>query len=153
MVLPSELEELKKEIYEISGKVPFITHYGCYEFLRLDLQTPFNQGLLKKSPLYSLSGIGFGQGFKKSLEKAGVKIDGSFVLKDHKNYNPEEIENIFSKTARASVIITTAKDAVKLNLAAADEFKERIAVLKVKPVFETGKQQWEKEILKSLRSF
>jgi tetraacyldisaccharide 4'-kinase len=153
MVLPSVLEKLKEEIYGISGKVPFVTRYGEYELRELDLQTKFDEKLLKSRPLYSLSAIGFDAGFKNSIEKYGLRLSGSFVLKDHKNYDAKEIENIFRKTGENARIITTAKDAVKLDAVLTDELKNRFAVLKVKPVFETGKEKWEKEILNVLPSF
>jgi tetraacyldisaccharide 4'-kinase len=161
MVLPKELDGLKQEIYEISGKTPFSAHYGNYEFVSLDLEAKFDADILKNSQVYSLSGVGFGGGFKNSIEKAGVKTAGSFILKDHKNYSVKEISDIF-KIIGGAYIITTAKDAVKLDeqisfaarsSAKFQEFKKRIAVLKVRPIFDEGKEQWETEILSALRSF
>jgi len=151
MITPSELEKLKKEIYELSGKNAFVTHYGNYEFCKTDLQTKFDEKLLKNSQVYSLSGIGFSGGFQNTIKKAGIKTSGSFVLKDHNNYAVKEIENIFNKIGSGAFLITTSKDAVKLDETLPDEFKKRIAVLKIKPVFENGKEQWEKEIINSLR--
>jgi tetraacyldisaccharide 4'-kinase len=151
MVLPEELEKLKKEIYEISGINAFVTHYGGYEFSALDLHTKFDAELLKNSSVYSLSAIGFAGGFKNSAEKAGVKLSGSFVLKDHKNYSAKEIEIIFKKIGGNAYILTTAKDAVKLCAAVPEGIKKRIAALNVKPEFESGRQLWEKTIKESLR--
>jgi tetraacyldisaccharide 4'-kinase len=146
----AELEALQKKIYDSCGKEAVVAHYGACGFKRLDIKNDFDAGKLKDEGAYLLSGIGFSDGFKNSAQKAGVKIKGRFVLRDHKSYSREMMRGIFDKTGGA-YLLTTAKDAVKIAFFADEKINEKIAVLAVKPVFETGKEQWEKTILKSLR--
>jgi len=150
MVSQQELEKLKDKIFNYSGKEPVITCYGNYEYKNINLNEDFDVNKFTGKDVYSLSGIGFGKGFINSIEKSGVKIKKSFVLRDHKTYDEKMILDIFDKTG-GSYLITTAKDAVKIGHFANDEIKEKTAVLTVKPVFKTGKELWEKTILKSLR--
>ena len=79
-----------------------------------------------------------------------MNIKGVFALRDHKRYDKKLLYRFLDK-AGGAYLLTTAKDAVKIDFFADDKIKERTAVLTVKPVFETGRRQWEKTILKSLR--
>ncbi|MDR2426606.1 MAG: tetraacyldisaccharide 4'-kinase [Endomicrobium sp.] len=152
-MVPSEvLGKLQKEIFEISGKDSLTTYYGDYKYKQINLHDNFDTGKLKDNDVYILSGVGFAKGFRSSVEKSGIKVKGSFVLPDHAKYDKKTINSIFDKTGSAYIIIT-AKDAVKIAYFTDDIIKEKTAVLTVKPVFKTGKEQWEKIILKSLRCF
>ncbi|MDR1195079.1 MAG: tetraacyldisaccharide 4'-kinase, partial [Endomicrobium sp.] len=113
MVSAGSLEKLQKKIYEISGKDSLITYYGGYEYKQINLIDSFDTDKFKGKDVYALSGIGFAEGFKNSVEKSGIKIKDSFILRDHKKYDAKTINSIFDKIADA-YIVTTAKDAVKI---------------------------------------
>jgi tetraacyldisaccharide 4'-kinase len=152
MVLNDELQKLEKTIFNISGKEPYATFYGGFEYKTVDLTRDFNVEFLKKSEVYSLSAVGFPNGFKNSIGKSGIKIKGSVVLRDHKSYTDEMLEKIINQNGKNSYFIITAKDAVKFQNINAD-IKEKFAVLVVKPQFIARKKQWEEEIVKHLRFF
>jgi tetraacyldisaccharide-1-P 4'-kinase len=88
--------------------------------------------------------VGFARGFKNSIEKSGVKLSGSFELRDHNGFKSGEIEKVINKIEAGAYLAVTAKDAVKIEQASSEKIKSRIAVLNVKPEFESGKQLWEK---------
>lgn len=150
MVSEAELEKLQKDIFDYSGKNAVVTYYGDYAFRTLDFKYDFDIKQFEGKDVYLLSGVGFAGGVKNSAQKSGIQIKDCFVLRDHKSYNKEMIDGIFEKIGDSYVVIT-AKDAVKIAFFADERIKEKTAVLTVKPVFKTGREQWEKEILKSLR--
>jgi tetraacyldisaccharide 4'-kinase len=152
MVSKDKLDELERKLFELSGKESILTFYGDFKYKKIDLNTDFSVDLLKKSKVYSLSAIGFTQGFKNSIEKSGIMLKDNIVLRDHSKYFSNELDNLISQKGTDSYFIITAKDAVKLRNVAA-KVKERIAVLTVKPQFIKGKEQWEQKILKCLQSF
>jgi tetraacyldisaccharide 4'-kinase len=153
MVSSDKLQKLEKNIFDISGKKPYVTFYGDFEYKNVDLTKDFNVEVLKKSEVYLLSAVGFSDGFKNSVEKSGIKIKGSMSLRDHSVYTSKMLEKIISKSGKNSYFVITAKDAVKFKNTINADIKERFAVLNVKPQFVTRKQQWEEEILKHLRFF
>jgi tetraacyldisaccharide 4'-kinase len=152
MVSKDKLDELERKLFELSGKESILTFYGDFKYKKIDLNTNFSVNLLKKSKVYSLSAIGFSQGFKNSIEKSGIMLKDSIVLRDHSKYFSNKLDNLISQKETDSYFIITAKDAVKLRNVNA-KIKERIAVLTVKPQFIKGKEQWEQKILKCLQSF
>ncbi|MDR3071752.1 MAG: tetraacyldisaccharide 4'-kinase [Endomicrobium sp.] len=149
MVSYGELQKLKKTIFDLSGKSIAVTYYGDFKYKTIDLNEHFNIDLFKYSDVYSLSAIGFADGFKHSIKKSGIKIKDSIVLRDHSSYNNETLKKIVNKKAKDSYFIITAKDAIKYQNIDAS-IKERLAVLTVRPQFIMGKEQWEQEILKCL---
>lgn len=150
MVAEKDLEALKEKLFLISGKESVTSYYGGYEYKNISLNGRFDVNKFDSKGVYTLCGVGFSQGFKSSVENSGIKVKDCFVLQDHKKYDKKMIDGIFDKIGD-SYLITTAKDAVKIGYFADDRIKEKTAVLTVKPVFKTGKEQWEKIILKSLQ--
>ena len=152
MVSYEDLKRLEKTLFVLSGQISVITHYGGFEYKTADLAADFNLEILRKSDVYSLSAIGFPKGFENSIRKSGIEIKDSIVLRDHSVYNNNMLEKIMNQKGKNSCFIVTAKDAVKFQNISLD-IKERIAVLVVKLQFKTGKEQWERKLLKCLPSF
>jgi tetraacyldisaccharide 4'-kinase len=152
MVSKDNVNKLEKRLFELSGKEAVLTFYGDFKYKKIDLKTDFNVELLKKSKVCSLSAIGFSQGFKNSIEKSGITLKDSIILRDHSQYNNYELNKLISQREKDAYFVVTAKDAVKLQNVDA-KTKERISVLMIKPQFIKGKEQWEKAILKCLQSF
>jgi tetraacyldisaccharide-1-P 4'-kinase len=152
MVSDEELEKLEKTVFVLSGQRPIITYYGGFEYKTPDLNMDFNLELLKKSNVYSLSAIGFAEGFENSVKKSGIEVKDSIALRDHSEYDNNLLEKIINQKEKNSYFIITAKDAVKFQNINAD-IREKIAVLVVKLQFKAGKEQWDREVLKRLPSF
>lgn len=151
MISQTQLASLRNKILFLTGKDSIVTYYGNFEYTNLDLKTNFDIRLLKESNLYSLSAIGFVNGFENSILKSGLKINGSITLRDHSAIDNKFLNDVIKKYKNAYFIVT-AKDAVKFDNIDED-IKRKIVVLKVTPKFITGKEQWENSILNVLQSF
>ncbi|MDR3253352.1 MAG: tetraacyldisaccharide 4'-kinase, partial [Endomicrobium sp.] len=152
MISDAALKKLKEILFILSNKEPVVTYYGDFEYKTLDLETNFDLELLKNSDVYSLSAIGFNEGFKNSIEKSGIKVKDSVVLRDHSYYNNKMLNKTMGLYQKNSYFIITSKDAVKFQNISAD-IKEKIAVLFVQPKFKTGEKKWEQTVLKNLLFF
>jgi tetraacyldisaccharide 4'-kinase len=154
MISETQLASLRNKILSLTGKDPIVTYYGNFKYSSLDLKTNFDIRILKELNLYSLSAIGFANGFKNSILKSGLKIKDSITLRDHSTFDNKFLNklNDIIKKCKDAYFIITAKDAVKFKYV--DEgIKRKIVVLKVIPEFITGKKQWENSILNTLQSF
>ena len=152
MVSEKELHKLETKIFALSGKQSIVSYYSGFEYKKTDLNTSFSFELLKKSDVYSLSAVGFAKGFKNSIEKSGIEVKNSIVLRDHSSYTDEMLKKIIDRKDKNSYFVVTAKDAVKFQNINTS-IKEKIAVLIVNPHFITEKEQWEREVLKTLQYF
>lgn len=89
-------------------------------------------------PLFAFCGIGNPGNFFASLEKAGIKVAGSRVFRDHHCYSHTDIRSLRNEAAAnfpdAAGFITTAKDAVKTAAFVSDEFA--LYVLEIEPVID-----------------
>jgi tetraacyldisaccharide 4'-kinase len=148
MISPQELKNLENRIFNQTGLKAINVHYGNYEIKKLDLSDSFDINLVKENKVFILSGIGFFEGFRNSVQKAGFKIRGIIELKDHYRYDQKKLDEIFDKT-KNSYIIVTEKDAVKLNEIVKGGMREKIAVLSTGIIFKNGEEIWKKEILKT----
>jgi tetraacyldisaccharide 4'-kinase len=79
---------------------------------RSTFQTRVDQALQGKR-VFAFAGIGNPAAFRRSLQRAGATVAGERWFDDHHEYTSAEIEDI-RKESSADVIVTTAKDAVKL---------------------------------------
>jgi tetraacyldisaccharide 4'-kinase len=63
-----------------------------------------------------VSGIALPERFRKSAEAAGLRVAGHLAYRDHHNYTAREVEAIITRfqNTRANILLTTAKDAIKL---------------------------------------
>jgi tetraacyldisaccharide 4'-kinase len=71
----------------------------------------------KNSPAFAFCGLGNPSSFFQQLEMEGFKIVGQRVFSDHHYYDGADVELIEKEAnaARAEILITTAKDAVRLS--------------------------------------
>ncbi|MGO9312170.1 MAG: tetraacyldisaccharide 4'-kinase [Syntrophobacteraceae bacterium] len=115
---------------KIRGLFPGIPVFACRHTLR-------GIGLTKGEPLFPLSslldrkavifsGIARPEGFFSDLGKAGLRICDSLSFPNHHRYAMGDFSKIFGSASRhgAKVIITTAKDAIRIPL----PFRNAIAV-------------------------
>lgn len=80
-----------------------------------------------------VSGVGNPRSFHKSCERLGIKVSRSWEFPDHHEYSGEEYENILAEARRLGIrtLITTEKDAVKLELLAGARSSPEFFVLAV----------------------
>jgi len=141
------LEKLSNEILNITGESPIVSHYGNYSVTGLNLKDAFE--ISSDSKVRLICGLGFAKGFADSVEKAGLKIAGITNFKDHHNYVLSDIESLIRNN---EVIVTTAKDAVKIDelLARESPLRNRIAVLNINVIFDKGEDLWKQKIERAL---
>ncbi|OEU73660.1 MAG: tetraacyldisaccharide 4'-kinase [Desulfuromonadales bacterium C00003068] len=70
---------------------------------------------LRQSKCVAFAGIANPHDFFTSLEQSGVRLLATLPLADHCEFTPHVIESIKIMAAEADFILTTEKDAVKLN--------------------------------------
>ncbi|MDQ3420350.1 MAG: tetraacyldisaccharide 4'-kinase [Acidobacteriota bacterium] len=67
-------------------------------------------------PTYALAGIADPQPFFSALERAGLRLAGRAVFRDHHPYSTREADRLFAdaRAAGAAAVVTTEKDYVRL---------------------------------------
>lgn len=96
---------------------------------------------LRGRPLFAFAGLADNRQFFRSLTDSGLTLAGTLPFRDHHRYTPADLDRIAAaaKEAGAELIVTTEKDAVKIDrhdmipIAAhfvlPDELLERVAAL------------------------
>lgn len=96
---------------------------------------------LRGRRLFAFAGLADNKQFFRSLTDAGLTLAGTLTFRDHHRYTPHDLDRIAAaaKDAGAELIVTTEKDAVKIDrhdmipIAAhfvlPDELLERVAAL------------------------
>ena len=69
-------------------------------------------------PAFVFCGIGNPAAFRKHLDRFGIRIAGGAVFADHQRYTEAILDKMFreARSSGAEALITTAKDAVKLEM-------------------------------------
>ncbi|MDR2708840.1 MAG: tetraacyldisaccharide 4'-kinase, partial [Elusimicrobiota bacterium] len=114
LVAPERLNILKAKIANFANCPILESYYGGYEIKTIDLLENVDKDFFKGKKIFALSGIGFNKGFNETLKNAGFAVSDYFCLKDHQSYNQKLLREFFEKSA-GGIIITTAKDAVKIS--------------------------------------
>ncbi len=111
------LEYIKKEIHKIANGVPVVETIHrpiCLKYLSSHQERPLKY--IKGKKIAALAGIGDSLSFKKTLEGIGCIIEKNFFFIDHYIYNIKDIDYLHEQCCleNINIIVTTAKDAVKL---------------------------------------
>ena len=69
---------------------------------------------IKNKRVIALSGIADPKSFKDTLEELGASVIKEIALPDHHSYTHKDIQIIAGEAENVDMVITTAKDAVKL---------------------------------------
>lgn len=104
---------------------------GFYELGKKDIL--LDPGTLKDKAVALVCGIADPASFKYSVESLGIKIGITFDFPDHHNYSAQDLDNIIkaSKEKGIGTIITTEKDAVKLDRLPVTGYRLPIFVLRI----------------------
>lgn len=89
---------------------------GVVELEEFHTRTQRSQSLIKESKVFAFCGIGNPEIFFKQLWQDGFEAAGSKAFRDHYVYSQNDISGIedLARDSAADVLLTTAKDAVKL---------------------------------------
>lgn len=92
---------------------------------------PTQIAYLQSAPVMAFAGIGRPEKFFHTLEHNGITVVKSVSFPDHHPYRPAELEQLIAEAKRdALVLVTTAKDAVRIH-ANAPDLANQISVLEV----------------------
>lgn len=114
--------EISHSLLAIPSQAPVF----AAEYAATRLQNKMGQNLpldLRDKKVVAFCGLANPESFRKTLQQLGVNFSGFVAYKDHYAYQGDDITNIYNmfQTSSADLIITTAKDWVKLPLDLLDE--------------------------------
>jgi tetraacyldisaccharide 4'-kinase len=111
------LELLREQIEGIAGPIPiFTSHINLTKIRSLDQNISAADLADGKTPVAAFCGIGNPKSFFKLLSDERFNVTYSRVFRDHQSYDQTAIDQLVSDSSAAGVevLMTTAKDAVKL---------------------------------------
>lgn len=112
----SVIDRLRKDIADIAQNIPiFVAEKDIDSIRKLDGEV--TDELVNKSGLFAFCGLANPQNFAAFLRANSIVTAGFREFADHHSYSREDIRELEAraKEAGASALLTTAKDAVKLN--------------------------------------
>jgi tetraacyldisaccharide 4'-kinase len=118
--LVNNVQTLRAEIAEIVADVPVfvaeneISNIIELEELHADSKSSLSNILAKKA--FAFCGIGNAGSFFEQLRREKINVSGTKAFRDHHIYSQNDVTEIErqSREAAADILLTTAKDAVKL---------------------------------------
>lgn len=104
----------------------------------------FGVGWLKDKRVFALAGIASFESFERTLKQAGAEVVGVWRLPDHHRYTPTDVQEAQRRAREcgAEIIVTTEKDAVKLEEMPAMVLNPPIFVLNIDARFSEGFWRW-----------
>ncbi len=102
------------ELFHLSIPTLKSTHELASEINRLDGGT-LNVKDLSDKKVFAFAGIAEPEAFFSSLRAAGVKLSGTFSFPDHVVYSAARLVTLTSAADKSDILLTTEKDAVKLD--------------------------------------
>lgn len=119
----------------------------------LGWQTLDGNGAAPPERVFLFAGIARPERFERDAAASGAPIVGRTFFADHHRYRPEEIERLYraARSAGATALGTTAKDAVRLGKAAPDAADLPLLVLDVASVI-GDEERFRDRLLETVRS-
>lgn len=112
----TERKLLRSRIERIANKPPIVeAEHKIVEFNDLRGETiPLDRAGAMRAVIFA--GIANFDGFRHSVEQLGIEIAAAYEYPDHHDYTKEELSGLrdVAETLEANTILTTEKDAVKL---------------------------------------
>ncbi len=107
-------EWTKRKLLDYNWKAPML--FSRIEHTGLKYVGGGSHNGMPGGMLYAFCGIGKPESFRNSLEEAGILLAGMEIFPDHYEYSPGDLVHLRNqvRVTRASGLITTEKDAVKL---------------------------------------
>jgi tetraacyldisaccharide 4'-kinase len=115
--LAHDLTGLETRVRDLAPQIEiFHARYTFRGFTELGSQKPVDTSEISSRPVYAFCGLGDPANFFSQLAKQGVRSVGNRAFPDHHFYTDADVRQIDSDAsdAGADLLITTAKDAVRL---------------------------------------
>ncbi len=111
-------------------------HYKVTGASRLKTNKRLGPDELKGLKVFALAGVANPTAFLDTLEELGASITGKRMYRDHHSYSEADFDSIKSAAAGAELLVTTEKDAVKLERF--DEGKVPVYAIEIEVVTDTA---------------
>lgn len=143
-----KINDIKKEIFKITKQESGETSCKNYEVINLydKIKVEHFEEFKKENSFVVVCAIGSPKNFISMLKNLGLNIKKEIIFKDHHKYQQKDITDIVKSFWEKDNIITTAKDAIKINEVVSDEIKKKIYIFNISVSFDSGKEKFEKEI-------
>ena len=148
LVTEEKLNKVKQEIFNIKKEFPLETACKNYDVVNMcdNAKIEDFNSFKEENSFVVVSAIGSPENFVNTVTDLGLKIKDKVFFSDHHKYKVKDITDILNILDSNENIITTAKDAVKINEVTDMDMKEKIYVINVSISFDSGKEIFEKEI-------
>jgi len=116
--LADDLAALERQVRQLAPKIEiFHASYLTREFNEIGSQNTIDIAELRRSAAFAFCGLGDPKNFFAQLGREGVRLVGRKAFPDHHAYNADDVRGVeaSARSAGAEVLITTAKDAVRLD--------------------------------------
>jgi tetraacyldisaccharide 4'-kinase len=116
--LADDLAALEWQVRQLAPKIEiFHASYRTREFKEIGSQNTIDIAELRRSAAFAFCGLGDPKNFFAQLEREGVRLVGRKAFPDHHAYTADDVRSVeaSARSAGAEVLITTAKDAVRLD--------------------------------------
>ncbi len=116
--LIEKIENLKSEISKYTDAPIFVSHNEFSDFIEINNSKKQTQNSkLKTQNSLAFCALGNPNNFFEQLRRENFNLAATEIFPDHHFYTPEDISKLEKKARQngAEILITTAKDAVKLN--------------------------------------
>lgn len=119
LVSPEEIEAITRRLAQLAPRIPT----ACCAYVIRSLRPlggrgrdPLSPEHLKRGRWAAFCGIGNPEGFRLTLQKAGCDLAFLSVFSDHQQYSGRQVKQFLAeaRAAAADAIVTTEKDAVKV---------------------------------------
>jgi tetraacyldisaccharide 4'-kinase len=139
---------IRQEIFKITKELPIEVSCKNYEIVNMSDNSKIEDFDLfrKETSCVVISAIGSPDNFINTVINLGLKIKEEIIFSDHHKYKEKDIISILNDLNDDEMIITTAKDAVKINEVLDMKKQKKIYVLNVSMSFNNGREVFEKEI-------
>ena len=139
-----DLDALKAELKRYTKAELFLSRHAPVDLVDATTNETKALSALKGSPVFAFSGIARPASFTSLLRSLGAEVKAETSYPDHYQYKKSDLAAIYQKAvdSRASMIVTTEKDAIRLKHFKPDGIWALRIELKV-----IENEQWEKVIL------
>lgn len=125
---PRELAGLRDLAWEATGRAPVESEHAPVEVTDGSLSRGADPGTLRGRRVLLLAGIARPAGFRRTLAALGAEVVAERLHADHHRFAPAELEAAFRAAAAAGcdAVVTTEKDAVRIDAAHAGDPRLRV---------------------------
>jgi tetraacyldisaccharide 4'-kinase len=118
---PAALEALRATAREATGKDPVESRHAAVDVVDGALARGFGVDGLRGRRVLLLAGIARPEGFRRTVEALGGDVVAERLFPDHHRFEAGELDRVLrdADAARCDLVVTTEKDAVRLDPASA----------------------------------